>query len=95
MSHCPCPILIQGVEYYVRVCAYNMKGFGPKTNATPASAIPSSWHDVNGSKPRYEGCTDKIHLVSAQFGLTLQSPTIPPSESSHHLGESGRERVGV
>ena len=63
--------LSQGEHYYVRVSAYNMKGFGPTESSTPLCAMPSSWHDVAGSGPRYEGCTDKIHLVAAQFGLTV------------------------
>lgn len=53
-----------------------MKGFGPTQESSPPSAVPSSWHDVNGSTPRYEGCTDKIHVVAAQFGLTMQSAPI-------------------
>ena len=71
----------QGERYYVRVSAYNMKGFGPTQNSSPPSAMPSSWHDIDNSGPRYEGCTDKIHMVAAQFGLTMQTaPIIPPSE---------------
>lgn len=71
--------LVQGERYFVRVSAYNMKGFGPTQISSPPSAVPSSWHDINNSVPRYEGCTDKIHLVSAQFELTLQAPPILPS----------------
>ena len=69
----------QGEKYFVRVSAYNMKGFGPTQASSPPSAAPSSWHDVQNSAPRYEGCTDKIHMVAAQFGLTLQTVPIIPS----------------
>lgn len=32
----------QGVHYFVRVSAYNVKGWGPPQCSTPASAAPSS-----------------------------------------------------
>lgn len=64
---------LQGEEYFVRVSAYNMKGFGPTELSNPISAVPSSWHDLDNSQPRYEGSTDKMHIVAAQFGLTLQN----------------------
>lgn len=32
----------QGTAYYVRVSAYNMKGWGPPQASMPPSAIPSS-----------------------------------------------------
>lgn len=32
----------QGTAYYVRVSAYNMKGWGPPQASMPSSAIPSS-----------------------------------------------------
>ena len=65
----------------MRVSAYNMKGFGPTQESNPPSATPSSWHDLDHTSPRYEGCTDKIHVVAAQFGLTVQTaPIIQPGE---------------
>lgn len=70
---------MQGEQYFVRVSAYNMKGFGPAQVTSPVSATPSSWHDVNDTQPRYEGSTDKMHVVAAQFGLTLQNAPIIPS----------------
>ncbi len=78
-------IHIQGERYFVRISAYNMKGFGPTATTVPQSAIPSSWHDLNQSVPRYEGCTDKIHMVAAQFGLTLQTdPNIASGSKCIH-----------
>lgn len=65
----------QGEAYYVRVYAYNMKGFGPAQMATPTSAVPSSWHDVTGSKPRYEGATDSMQQIAAQLNNLLASAT--------------------
>ncbi len=36
------PNLVQGNAYYVRVCAWNIKGFGPTTTSNPPYAIPTS-----------------------------------------------------
>lgn len=33
---------MQGVHYFVRVSAYNVKGWGPPQCSTPVSAAPSS-----------------------------------------------------
>ena len=74
-------MFLQGERYHVRVSAFNMRGFGPAQMATPASAVPSSWHDVGGSHPRFEGSTDNIHIISAQLSMTLSnSPPLSPSE---------------
>ena len=61
----------QGEAYYVRVYAYNMKGYGPAQLATPICEVPSSWHDVSGSKPRYEGTTDSMHRIAQQLSNLL------------------------
>ncbi len=36
------PNLVQGAGYFVRVCAWNFKGFGPNTLSDPLFAVPSS-----------------------------------------------------
>ncbi len=69
----------QGEPYFVRVSAYNMKGFGPARLADPPSAIPSSWHDIDSSQPRYEGKTDQMYALSAELNMMLShSPPISP-----------------
>ena len=60
-------LIFQGEAYFVRVYAYNMKGFGPAQMATPSSAVPSSWHDIDSSKPRYEGSTTSMHRITQQL----------------------------
>lgn len=35
---------MQGVHYFVRVSAFNVKGWGPPQCSTPASAAPSGEH---------------------------------------------------
>lgn len=34
--------LVKGNKYYVRVTAWNMKGYGPYTMSKPSYAVPSS-----------------------------------------------------
>ena len=53
-----------------------MKGFGPAQMAMPNSAVPSSWHDIIGSRPRYEGATYSMQVIAAQLSNLLSS--IPP-----------------
>ncbi|KAJ7992622.1 hypothetical protein DPEC_G00280590 [Dallia pectoralis] len=43
--------LTTGVHYFVRVSAYNVKGWGPAQRSSPVSAAPSSWTECVGVKP--------------------------------------------
>ncbi|XP_013125603.1 ankyrin repeat and fibronectin type-III domain-containing protein 1 isoform X2 [Oreochromis niloticus] len=45
--------LTPGVHYFVRVSAYNVKGWGPPQCSTPASAAPSSWRECDGVKSEF------------------------------------------
>ncbi|KAL0992972.1 hypothetical protein UPYG_G00101670 [Umbra pygmaea] len=42
--------LMTGVHYFVRVSAYNVKGWGPAQSSSPVSAAPSSWKECVGVK---------------------------------------------
>ncbi|KAJ8345237.1 hypothetical protein SKAU_G00294300 [Synaphobranchus kaupii] len=44
--------LQSGLQYFVRVNAYNVKGWGPYQSSSPASATPSSWRECVGVKVR-------------------------------------------
>lgn len=48
---------MQGVHYFVRVSAFNVKGWGPPQCSTPASAAPSSeyneLHTLDERRQRY------------------------------------------
>ncbi|XP_059809723.1 ankyrin repeat and fibronectin type-III domain-containing protein 1-like [Hypanus sabinus] len=46
--------LVTGVVYYVRVSAYNMKGWGPPKLSSPACASPSSWKESSDIKLRHK-----------------------------------------
>ncbi|XP_072299796.1 ankyrin repeat and fibronectin type-III domain-containing protein 1 isoform X2 [Eucyclogobius newberryi] len=55
--------LTTGVHYFVRVSAYNIKGWGPPQCSTPASAAPSSWRECVGVKSQFrnhEGLVKKL-----------------------------------
>uniref|UniRef100_A0A674CJ61 Ankyrin repeat and fibronectin type-III domain-containing protein 1-like n=1 Tax=Salmo trutta TaxID=8032 RepID=A0A674CJ61_SALTR len=42
--------LTTGMHYFVRVTAYNVKGWGPAQSSSPVSAAPSSWRECMGGK---------------------------------------------
>nr|XP_046272057.1 ankyrin repeat and fibronectin type-III domain-containing protein 1-like [Scatophagus argus] len=46
--------LTAGVHYFVRVSAFNVKGWGPPQYSTPASAAPSSWRECIGAKSQFK-----------------------------------------
>ncbi|KAM9345910.1 ankyrin repeat and fibronectin type-III domain-containing protein 1 [Symphorus nematophorus] len=55
--------LTAGVHYFVRVSAFNVKGWGPPQCSTPASAAPSSWRECIGVKSQlrnHEGLVRKV-----------------------------------
>ncbi|GIX88622.1 ankyrin repeat and fibronectin type-III domain-containing protein 1 [Caerostris extrusa] len=54
------PDLTQGSTYFVRVAAGNVKGFSSWRSASPLSATPSCWRDVEGKLPRSSGRLGKL-----------------------------------
>uniref|UniRef100_H3CZS4 Fibronectin type-III domain-containing protein n=1 Tax=Tetraodon nigroviridis TaxID=99883 RepID=H3CZS4_TETNG len=55
--------LTTGVYYFVRVSAFNVKGWGPPRCSTPASAATSSWRECVGVKSQFrnnEGLLRKL-----------------------------------
>ncbi|XP_078286610.1 ankyrin repeat and fibronectin type-III domain-containing protein 1-like [Rhinoraja longicauda] len=46
--------LVTGALYYVRVSAYNMKGWGPPKSSSPPCAAPSSWKECSDIKLRHK-----------------------------------------
>ncbi|CAH1795316.1 unnamed protein product [Owenia fusiformis] len=56
--------LISGNMYYVRVKAFNIKGSGPATVASPSYCIPSNWREMVNTVPRSQG---KLQLLDDLF----------------------------
>ncbi|KAL5473167.1 hypothetical protein EMCRGX_G027615 [Ephydatia muelleri] len=89
------PDLKKGERYFVRVSAYNMKGFGRPQLAQPPSAVPTCWHDVDGTSPRYDGTTNIIQTIAAQLSIMLStSPPISPPPSSNETSTSSLSNSG-
>ncbi|XP_048465750.1 ankyrin repeat and fibronectin type-III domain-containing protein 1-like isoform X1 [Rhincodon typus] len=59
--------LVTGISYYVRVSAYNMKGWGPPQISTPACATPSNWRECNGKEVKHSGQTEALDLLLNQI----------------------------
>ncbi|XP_071427392.1 ankyrin repeat and fibronectin type-III domain-containing protein 1-like isoform X2 [Pithys albifrons albifrons] len=56
--------LVSGTAYYVRVSAYNLKGWGPPQASVPPFAIPSNWREYDGRAPRRRGQAEALdHLL--------------------------------
>ncbi|BFZ17311.1 hypothetical protein BsWGS_20349 [Bradybaena similaris] len=58
--------LTKGGTYFVRVCACNMKGYGPFSSSEPASAVPSSWREVEDIPSRLEGKVASLYTLYHQ-----------------------------
>ncbi|XP_067859740.1 ankyrin repeat and fibronectin type-III domain-containing protein 1 isoform X2 [Heptranchias perlo] len=57
--------LVTGLPYFVRVTAYNMKGWGPPQLSTPTCATPSNWREYDGKQLKRSGQTEVLdHLLN-------------------------------
>ncbi|KAM9425570.1 ankyrin repeat and fibronectin type-III domain-containing protein 1 isoform 2-T3 [Pholidichthys leucotaenia] len=98
--------LTTGRLYYVRVSAYNMKGWGPPTSSLPPSAAPSNWRESDGREPRRRGHIEAMERLLQQVRAThthyccgdpskLQNPSRKQSvsRSLKHLFNSSNKFV--
>ncbi|XP_035853733.1 ankyrin repeat and fibronectin type-III domain-containing protein 1-like [Sander lucioperca] len=67
---CTIGSLTTGRLYYVRVSAYNMKGWGPPACSTPPSAAPSNWRESDGREPRRRGHIEAMERLLQQVRAT-------------------------
>ncbi|TDG97668.1 hypothetical protein EPR50_G00210180, partial [Perca flavescens] len=67
---CTIGSLTTGRLYYVRVSAYNMKGWGPPACSLPPSAAPSNWRDSDGREPRRRGHIEAMERLLQQVRAT-------------------------
>ncbi|XP_061563987.1 ankyrin repeat and fibronectin type-III domain-containing protein 1 isoform X2 [Cololabis saira] len=98
--------LSTGRLYYVRVAAYNMKGWGPPSCSRPPSAAPSNWRESDGQEPRRQGHIEAMERLLQQVRAThthycsgdsskLQNPSRKQSvsRSLKHLFNSSNKFV--
>ncbi|XP_041671080.1 ankyrin repeat and fibronectin type-III domain-containing protein 1 [Cheilinus undulatus] len=98
--------LTTGRLYYVRVAAYNMRGWGPPASSLPPSAAPSNWRECDGREPRRRGHIEAMERLLQQVRAThthyccgdtskLQNPSRKQSvsRSLKHLFNSSNKFV--
>ncbi|XP_068585362.1 ankyrin repeat and fibronectin type-III domain-containing protein 1 isoform X2 [Cebidichthys violaceus] len=103
---CTISNLTTGRLYYVRVSAYNMKGWGPPASCLPPSAAPSNWRESDGREPRRRGHIEAMERLLQQVRAThthyccgdsskLQNPSRKQSvsRSLKHLFNSSNKFV--
>ncbi|KAK2192023.1 hypothetical protein NP493_40g01041 [Ridgeia piscesae] len=71
------PHLEQGKKYFVRVFAWNMKGFSEPVVSNPPYAVPSSWREVDDVKSRLDG---KLEMLDNLFASIKNSRPADASE---------------
>ncbi|XP_060796049.1 ankyrin repeat and fibronectin type-III domain-containing protein 1 isoform X4 [Neoarius graeffei] len=64
--------LTTGRQYYVRVSAYNMKGWGPSKLSHPPCAAPSNWKESDGRESRRRGHIEAMERLLQQVRATHQ-----------------------
>ncbi|KAK3559518.1 hypothetical protein QTP86_013702 [Hemibagrus guttatus] len=64
--------LTTGRQYYVRVSAYNMKGWGPPQLSQPPCAVPSNWKECDGRESRRRGHIEAMERLLQQVRATHQ-----------------------
>uniref|UniRef100_A0A8C3E9T8 Ankyrin repeat and fibronectin type III domain containing 1 n=1 Tax=Corvus moneduloides TaxID=1196302 RepID=A0A8C3E9T8_CORMO len=75
-----------GQRYYVRVSAYNMRGWGPPRNSTPEYASPSNWKDCSGREPRHRGHTEALERLLQQVRAAHQHYNCRESSKLQNAG---------
>ncbi|XP_051928332.1 uncharacterized protein ankfn1 isoform X1 [Hippocampus zosterae] len=67
---CTISSLSTGRLYFVRVSAYNMKGWGPPACSLPPSAAPSNWRESDGREPRKRSHVEVMERLLQQVRAT-------------------------
>ncbi|XP_061732006.1 ankyrin repeat and fibronectin type-III domain-containing protein 1 isoform X1 [Nerophis ophidion] len=62
--------LTTGRVYFVRVCACNMKGWGPPASSSPPSAAPSNWRESEGRESRRRSHIEAMERLLQQVRAT-------------------------
>nr|XP_032823268.1 ankyrin repeat and fibronectin type-III domain-containing protein 1-like [Petromyzon marinus] len=91
---CSISNLPSGVPCYVRVSAYNMKGWGPPQCSVPAFAIPSNWRELECLPARSRDRTEALDQLLRQLKLTWQwgdtqaNPKLQAAGRKHSVSKS-------
>ncbi|XP_072847038.2 ankyrin repeat and fibronectin type-III domain-containing protein 1 [Pogona vitticeps] len=78
--------LTMGRSYYVRVYAFNMKGWGQPQTSTPPCAAPSNWKDYDGREPRHRGQIEALDRLLQQVRASHQSHSCRDSAKLQNAG---------
>ncbi|XP_063152626.1 ankyrin repeat and fibronectin type-III domain-containing protein 1 [Candoia aspera] len=81
--------LTMGQRYYVRVYAYNLKGWGQPQTSTPCCASPSNWKDCDGREPRHRGQIEALERLLQQVRVSRPSYSC---RDSFKLQNAGRKQ---
>lgn len=76
--------LQKSIAYYVRVCVGNIKGYGEWMMSSPPCVVPSSWHEIDDSIPRFQGKLDRIAKLFEEvqiYQTNFRSPRSGESKS--------------
>ncbi|XP_028413172.1 ankyrin repeat and fibronectin type-III domain-containing protein 1-like isoform X3 [Dendronephthya gigantea] len=76
--------LQKSIAYYVRVCVGNIRGYGEWMMSSPPCVVPSSWHEIDDSIPRFQGRLDRIAKLFEEvqiYQTSFRHPRGPESKS--------------
>ncbi|XP_053493927.1 ankyrin repeat and fibronectin type-III domain-containing protein 1 isoform X3 [Ictalurus furcatus] len=96
LLQCDITGLRAGVDYYVQVFAYNMKGWSEPQISVPACATPSGWREVDGRMPRLNGLGETLLQILGQIKESHQLCVChdqckgPPNIRKHSVSKSLR-----
>ncbi|XP_033108697.1 uncharacterized protein LOC117110186 isoform X2 [Anneissia japonica] len=90
--------LVAGKRYFVRVSAFNLKGFGIPQLATPPFAIPSCWRDRDGRKSRTSGQMKVLEdlfkeVKDARLPHSVELKTNSPKSSPNQVRKTMKKSI--
>ncbi|GFN78198.1 ankyrin repeat and fibronectin type-iii domain-containing protein 1, partial [Plakobranchus ocellatus] len=87
--------LTKGNHYFVRVCAWNVKGYGPYCTSEPLSAAPSSWREVDGIQSRLEGKVASLYSLYHQVKRSRPADAAEMKDIFKRNGESPMQKKKI
>ncbi|KAI8793848.1 ankyrin repeat and fibronectin type-III domain-containing protein 1 [Biomphalaria glabrata] len=87
--------LVKGCHYFVRVFAWNVKGFGLSSISDPPSATPSNWREVDGIPSRLEGKLASLYTLYQQMKRLRSRDSSEMKELLNKGTESPRQKKRI